>query len=392
MGHAVILGTARSPIGSLNGSLADVPVPELAGQVIRAACDRSRVPPDQLDDVILGNVVSAGLGQNPARQAALTAGIPPSVGALTINKVCGSGLKAVILAAQAIRLDEARCVLAGGFESMSRAPYLLLQARQGYRFGHRELLDAVLYDGLTDAYEQQPMGHYGERCAERFGIGRKEQDDYAVRSYRRALEAQTHGWFENEIVPIRITTRKETKTIDQDEEPQRFNEEKLRALPPVFAAEGTITAGNASKLNDGAAAVLVADQQWATAHGLKPQARIVGAAGYAQEPEWFTTAPIGAVRRLLERVGWTIDDVDLFEINEAFSVVAIVAQRELKLPDEKLNVWGGAVALGHPIGCSGARILVTLLSAMRQKGARRGVAALCLGGGEAVALAVERYE
>ncbi len=388
MAHSVLLSAVRSPIGALNGALAEVPLPQLAGPVLQAACTRARIAVDQVDEVILGNVVSAGQGQNPARQAAIAAGIPRSVGAVTINKVCGSGLKAVMLADLSIRAGEARCILAGGMESMSRAPYLLVRARQGYRLGHGELLDAVFYDGLTDAYGKQLMGHYGERCAAEYGVSREQQDAYAIRSYQRALEAQQKGWFESEIVPIYPPGKKET-VVCQDEEPKRFNEAKLRNLPPVFSQDGTITAGNASKINDGAAALLVADAQWAVQNKLVPLARVVGAATYATDPEWFTVAPIGAVRKLLERVGWTTGDVDLFEINEAFSVVAIVAQRELGIPDERFNVWGGAIALGHPIGCSGARILVTLLSAMKQRQAQRGVAALCLGGGEAVAMAVE---
>lgn len=390
MATGVIVGAFRTPIGALNGGLAEVPAPQLAATVIRHALTQLKIGSEEIDEVIFGNVVSAGLGQNPARQAALLAGLPPSCGATTVNKVCGSGLKAVMLADQAIRLGEVRCVVAGGMESMSRAPYLVPRARQGLRLGHAQLLDAVIQDGLSDAYGDRHMGFYGDRCAAEFRISRSEQDDFAVRSYQRALTAQQRGWFTREIVPVEVPTKKGTLLVTEDEEPRRFDEQKMRKLPPAFSENGTVTAGNASKINDGAAAVVVADNHWANQRGLTPIARIVGAATFSQEPEWFTIAPVGAVRRLLERVGWRVDDVDLFEINEAFAVVALVALRQLGIPSDRLNVWGGAVALGHPIGCSGTRILVTLLSAMQQQQARRGVAALCIGGGEAVAMAVER--
>lgn len=390
MATAVIVGAFRTPIGALNGGLAEVPAPQLAATVIRHALTQLKIGSEEIDEVIFGNVVSAGLGQNPARQAALLAGLPPSCGATTVNKVCGSGLKAVMLADQAIRLGEVRCVIAGGMESMSRAPYLVPRARQGLRLGHAQLLDAVIHDGLWDAYGGQHMGFYGDRCAAEFQISRREQDDFAVRSYQRALSAQQQGWFAREIVPVEVPTKKGTLLVAEDEEPHRFDEQKMRKLAPAFSEDGTVTAGNASKINDGAAAVVVASSHWADQRGLTPIARIVGAATFSQEPEWFTIAPVGAVRRLLEQVGWHVADVDLFEINEAFAVVALVALRQLGIPSDRLNVWGGAVALGHPIGCSGARILVTLLSAMQQQQARRGVAALCIGGGEAVAMAVER--
>jgi len=388
--YSVILAARRTPIGCLNGSLAELTAPQLAAVVIRQVIADSGVPCEEIDEVIFGNVVSAGVGQNPARQAAIRAGIPVCVGATTVNKVCGSGMKAVMLADQAIRAGEARVVVAGGMESMSRAPYLIPRARQGYRLGHGELWDAVICDGLWDAYGCQHMGYYGDRCAAHYGITRKEQDDYAVRSYQRALAAQEKGWFAAELVAVEVPGKKTVTLVTQDEEPKRFDELKLRRLPPVFSEQGTITAANASKINDGAAAVIVADARWAEQRRLRPLARIVATATCSREPEWFTVAPVDTVRRLLQRVGWQLEDVDLFEINEAFAVVALVAQRELGIADERLNVWGGAVALGHPIGCTGARLLVTLLAAMAQRNARRGVAALCIGGGEAVAIAVER--
>jgi acetyl-CoA C-acetyltransferase len=337
----------------------------------------------------MGNVVSAGLGQNPARQAALGAGLPPSVGAVTVNKVCGSGLLAVVLADRSIRLGEAELIVAGGMENMSRAPYLLTKAREGYRMGHGELLDAMIVDGLWDAYGGKPMGSYGDACAARFGLTRQEQDDFAVRSHTRARAAIESGAFAHESLPIEVTAKGKTTTVAVDEGPSRFDEAKLRSLKPAFGPEGTITAGNASSINDGAAALLVGSPEQCQALGLTPRARIVGAATFSREPEWFTIAPIGALEKLMEKVGWTVGSTDLFEINEAFAAVTMAAELELAIPAEKVNVFGGAVALGHPIGCSGARILVTLLNALKHTGGRRGIACLCVGGGEAVALAVE---
>jgi acetyl-CoA C-acetyltransferase len=390
IGESWIIAGVRTPIGGLNGTLASVPAPTLAAACIRALLERTGAPPEGIDEVLFGNVVSAGIGQNPARQAALGAGLPVSVGATTINKVCGSGLKAVMLADQAIRLGDAGLVVAGGMESMSRAPYLLTKAREGYRLGHGELLDAMILDGLWDVYGQQHMGVFGERCAERYGFSRAAQDDYAVRSHRRAQLAIAAGAFADEIVPVEVIAKGKVSLVTADEGPNRFDETKLRGLKPAFHPEGTITPGNASSLNDGAAALLVAAPERCRALGWQPAARIVGAATFSREPEWFTIAPIGAVRKLLNRVGWSVAETDLFEINEAFAAVALAAEQELELPPEKLNVHGGAIALGHPIGCSGARILVTLLHALKRTGGQRGVAALCLGGGEAVALAVER--
>jgi acetyl-CoA C-acetyltransferase len=373
----------------MNGALASVPAPTLAAVCVKALLERAGVPGDRVNEVIMGQVVTAGVGQNPARQASLLAGLPPTVGATTVNKVCGSGLKAVMLADQAVRLGEAGLVVAGGMENMSRAPYLLTGARAGYRMGHGELLDAMIHDGLTDAYGHAPMGAYGDRCAARYGFTRQAQDDFAVRSHTRARRAIAEGLFSGEVVPVEVNVKGRSTLVTSDEGPARFDEAKLRGLKPAFGPEGTVTAGNASSINDGAAALLVASADRCRELGLEPRAKVVGASTFSQEPEWFTTAPIGAIRALLDRVGWAVADVDLFEINEAFAAVTMAAEHDLGIPCTKVNIHGGAVALGHPIGCSGARILVTLLHALRQTGGRRGVASLCLGGGEAVALAVE---
>jgi acetyl-CoA C-acetyltransferase len=343
-----------------------------------------------VDEVIMGNVVSAGQGQNPARQATLKAGLPVSVGATTINKVCGSGLKAVMLAAQAIRLGDARIVVAGGMENMSRAPYLLPRARQGYRMGNAELVDAMIHDGLWDVYGNKHMGVYGDQCATHAKLTRADQDDFAVRSFTRARQAAADGVFKSEIVSVPVVVRKQTTLVSEDEGPARFDEAKLRSLRPAFGEGGTVTAGNASSINDGGAALVVVADDVAAAKGVPVLARVVGAAMFSREPEWFTLAPIGALRKLLDQLGWSVATTDLFEINEAFSAVALAAERDLDIPANKVNVYGGAVALGHPIGCSGARILVTLLNALQRTGGGRGIACLCIGGGEAVALAVER--
>jgi len=387
--QAVILSNARTPMGSFGGALASVPATKLGSIAIQAALERANLRGDQLDEVIMGNVLSAGLGQNPARQASLGAGVPNSVGATTVNKVCGSGLKAVMLAAQAIRLGDAHCIVAGGLENMSQAPYLLPQARTGYRLGNGEVVDSMIHDGLWDCYGGKHMGVYGDQCAAKYNFSLDAQNDFAVRSYTRAIEAAAQGAFAEEITPVEVTSKRATTVVSADEEPTRFNEEKLRGLRAAFAAEGTVTAGNASSLNDGAAALVVASAETCNQTGATPLARIVGDATFACEPEWFTTAPIGAIKKLLEKLSWSVGDVDLFEINEAFSAVTMAAEKELAIPAEKVNIYGGAVALGHPIGCSGARILVTLLTAMKRTGTKRGVASLCIGGGEAVALAVE---
>lgn len=390
MAQAVVLaGGTRTPIGSFSGTLAEVSAPKLGAIAIRAALGRAGVKPEDVDEVIMGNVLGAGLGQNPARQAAIGAGLPERVGGTTVNKVCGSGMKAVMLASQAICCGDARVVVAGGMENMSAAPYLLMKARAGYRMGNGELIDSMIRDGLWDVYHDKHMGTCGDDCATRTEIGRKEQDDFAVASYQRALAAQEKGLFADELVPVEIPGRKTTVTVDRDEEPTRFNEEKLRQLKPAFGGTGSVTAGNASSINDAAAALVALGEQTAQDLGIRPQARILGYSTYSREPEWFTLAPIGAMDCLMQRLGLAVKDVDLFEINEAFSVVPLAAMKELGIPHDKVNVHGGAAALGHPIGASGARVLVTLIHALRRRGARVGIASLCIGGGEAVAMAVE---
>ena len=385
----VLAGGTRTPIGAFGGALAEVPAPALGSAAIKGALSKASVSLDQVDEVIFGNVVGAGLGQNVARQASIGAGLSPSVGATTVNKVCGSGLKAVMLAAQAIKCGDASVVVAGGTENMSRAPYLLDKARTGYRMGDGQLIDAMIRDGLWDIYNNVHMGTCGDTCAKKTDISRQQQDDFAVASFKRAQAAMQAGAFNDEIVPIDAPAGKTTVQVKDDENPKKFNEEKLRQLRPAFGKDGTVTAGNASSINDGAAAVAVLSEQRAKALGVKPQAKILGYATASREPEWFTLAPIGALTKLLDQLSLKVGDVDLFEINEAFSVVALAAMKELSIPHEKVNVHGGAVALGHPIGASGCRTLVTLLNAMRQRKAKIGIDVLCIGGGEAVAMAVE---
>ncbi len=391
MDDVVIVGAARTPIGSFLGRLATVPATQLGSVAAVEALRRGGVEPAQVDETIFGNVLSAGLGQAPARQVAIGAKVPVTAGALTLNKVCGSGMMAAMLAANRIQAGEAELALVGGMENMSRAPYLLDRARAGYRMGHGELVDSMIHDGLWDVYNQFSMGVCGELCAEKYGFGREAQDDYAARSYTRALAAQAAGRFGAEIVPVEVPGRKgEVAVVAEDEEPKRGDLVKMRRLKPAFKEGGTVTAGNSPSVNDGAAALVVASARRAEALGLTPLARIAGMAGAATAPEWFTVAPIEAVRRLFKKTGWSAESVDLFEINEAFSVVAMAAIWELGLDPERVNVNGGVVALGHPIGATGARLLVTLLAAMADRGLRRGVAALCLGGGEGLAMAVER--
>jgi len=384
-----LAGAVRTPIGAFGGSLAEVPAPVLGATAIRAALQRAAVAGEQVDEVIFGNVVGAGLGQNVARQCALGSGLPPAVGATTVNKVCGSGLKAVMLAAQAIQAGDADLIVAGGTESMSRTPYLLDKARTGYRMGDGVLVDAMVRDGLWDVYNNKHMGACGDACAAKYEFTRQQQDDYAAESFKKALAAMQAGAFADELVPVEMVSGKTVVKLVEDENPRKFNEEKLRQLRPAFGKEGTITAGNASSINDGAAAVVVVSPERAKSLGVKPVARILGYATASREPEWFTLAPIGAVAKLLDKLAIKVADVDLFEVNEAFGVVAMAAIRELGIPAERVNVNGGAVALGHPIGASGARTLVTLLHAMKRRGARVGVDVLCIGGGEAVAMAVE---
>jgi acetyl-CoA C-acetyltransferase len=387
--QVVIAGGVRTPIGAFGGALAEVPAPALGAIAIKGALARSGVAFEQVDEVIFGNVVGAGLGQNVARQCAIGAGLSPTVGATTVNKVCGSGLKAVMLAAQGIKCGDAQVVVAGGTENMSRAPYLLEKARNGYRMGDGTLIDAMIRDGLWDVYNNVHMGTCGDACATKSGVTRQQQDDFAVASFKRAQAAQQGGAFADEIVSVTAPSGKATVEVKEDENPKKFNEEKLRALRPAFGKEGSVTAGNASSINDGSAAVVVLSEARARALGVQPQARILGYATASREPEWFTLAPIGALQKLMDQLSLKVSDVDLFEINEAFSVVALAAMTEINIPHEKVNVHGGAVALGHPIGASGCRTLVTLVSALRQRRAKIGIDVLCIGGGEAVAMAVE---
>lgn len=387
---AFLIGAARTAIGAFSGAFAEYSAPALGSAAITAALSRSGLTAEDVDEVIFGNVLSAGLGQNVARQAAIGASLPTRVGACTVNKVCGSSLKAVMLATQSIRCGDARVIVAGGTENMTQAPYLLPKARSGYRMGHGELIDSMIKDGLWDVYNNLHMGMCGDSCAERYHFTRQDQDQYAIASYQRALLAQQQGWFSAEIVPVTVPGRKGSTTVTVDEEPQRFDEQKLRALKPAFGKDGSVTAGNASSVNDGAAALLVVSEELLGRPGVRPLARIVGYSSFSREPEWFTLAPIGAIEQLLNKLGWGADDVGLFELNEAFSVVPMAAMRDLGIPHEKMNVQGGAVALGHPIGASGARVLVTLLHAMQRLDADRGIASLCIGGGEGVAIAVEK--
>jgi len=387
--EVVIVAGVRTPIGAMSGGLAAVPATQLGAICIKALVARTGVPADQINEVIMGNCIAAGLGMNPARQVAINGGLPPSVGATTLNRACASGMRAVMLAAQAIRAGDADLVIAGGMENMTRPPYLLLRAREGYRMGHDQLYDALIYDGLMDAFHNKHMGVFADRCAEKYNFTKQQQDDYAVRSHTRARKAIEVGISADEIVPVETTVRGRSTTVSADEGPLKFDEAKLRSLKPVFVPEGTVTAGNASSINDGAAALLVASAAKCQQLGLKPQARIIGGTTFSREPEWFTLAPIGAVKKLLEQVGWSVGDVDLFEVNEAFAAVGLVVETELRLPADKVNIHGGAVALGHPIGCSGARILVTLLNGLKRTGGKRGIGTLCVGGGEGIAMAVE---
>jgi len=389
--RAVIVSAARTPMGSFTGVFSRVPATKLGSSAIAEALKRVQLPPERVDQVYMGCVLGAGLGQAPARQASIGAGIPNSIGATTVNKVCGSSIQTVIMASQAIALGEANIVVAGGMENMTRAPYLLEKARQGYRLGHAELVDSLVKDGLWDVYNNFHMGNGGELCAAKYRLTRRELDDFALESYRRAREAIATGIFQQEIVPIEVPQRKgPAMTVAEDEEPNRVDLSKMRELKPVFQDNGVLTVGNSPACNDGAAALIVMAEEEAARLELAPMARIVGYAGAALAPEWFTIAPIDAIRRVLKQTDMTIGDIDLFEINEAFSAVSLAINRELGLDEKKVNVNGGAVALGHPIGATGARILTTLVHAMAARGARRGLAALCIGGGEALAMIVER--
>jgi len=391
MTNAVIISAVRTPIGSFQGRMSSVAATQLGSLAIAAAIKRANLDSAQIDEVIMGNVLTAGLGQAPARQASLGAGLPQSVGCTTVNKMCGSGLKAVMLAAQAIVAGDAKCVVAGGMESMSNAPYLLPKARSGYRLGHDAIIDSMIKDGLWDVYNDFHMGAAAELCASSLNISRAEQDEFAAESYRRALRAQQRGDFNREIVAVTLPepNQKNNPAAD-DEEPRRVNFERLPALRPSFKPEGSVTAGNASSISDGAAALVVMAEETAAALGVKPMARIVSYTGFATEPAWFTTAPSYAISTLLNKTGRGLANIDLFEINEAFAASSIAVNRQLGLDPQKVNIRGGAIALGHPIGASGARILVTLIHALQDLDRGCGIASLCIGGGEAVALMVER--
>ena len=390
----VIISGCRTPVGKFQGSLTDFTAPQLGAIAVREAVKRAGIEPAQVDECIMGNVVSAGLGQNPARQAAIFGGLAPEVGAMTINKVCGSGLKAVALAAQAIQTGNSSVVVAGGMESMTNAPYLLPQARKGYRLGNGQLIDSMVHDGLWDIYNDYHMGITGENVAEKYGITREEQDEFAVNSHRKAIAAIKECRFKSQIVSVEIPAKKKGQppiVFDKDESPREDTTiESLRGLKPAFKKDGTVTAGNAPGVNDGAAAVVVTSATRANELGVKPMVRVVAQATSGVEPKWVMMAPVGAVKKIWERTGWRKDDVDLYELNEAFSVQALGVIRELGLDMNRVNVNGGAVAIGHPIGASGARVLVTLIYEMIRRDVHRGIAALCLGGGNAVAMAVER--
>ena len=390
MSEIVIAGAKRTAIGSMLGQFTGVPTPTLGATAIRAALEQSTLAADQVNEVIMGCVLPANLGQAPARQAALVAGLPPAAGCTTINKVCGSGMKAVMLAHDLIRAGSSDVVVAGGMESMTNAPHLV-QARTGIRYGEGKLVDHMAWDGLTNPYDGQAMGVFGELCADKYQFTREQQDAFASESVRRALAAQQSGAFADEIVAVKVASRKGEVEVASDEQPGRSDIAKIPTLKPAFRKDkGTITAASSSSISDGAAALVVMRGEDAARRGIAPLARIVAHATHSQQPEWFTTAPVGAIQALLAKTGWRVEDVDLFEINEAFAVVAMAPMRELGIRHDQLNVHGGACALGHPIGASGARILVTLLYALRQRKLRRGIAALCIGGGEATAIAIER--
>ncbi len=387
----VIVGSARTPMGGFQGALAAVPATRLGAQAISAALGRAGVAGDHVSEVLMGCVLPAGLGQAPARQAALGAGVPEAVGCTTVNKMCGSGMKAVMVGHDLIRAGSADIVVGGGMESMSNAPYLLDRARAGYRMGHGRVVDHMFFDGLEDAYEPgRLMGTFAEDCAQHYQFTREAQDAFAIASLTRARRATEDGSFAAEITPVEVSERKATRTVTTDEQPANANLDKIPTLKPAFRPDGTVTPANASSISDGAAAVVLMRRSEADRRGVVVRAEIRGHATIAQAPGWFTTAPIGAIRRLFDRVGWQAGDVDLYEINEAFAVVTMAAMRDLDLDHDRVNVNGGACALGHPIGASGARIVVTLLAAMERHDVRRGVASLCIGGGEATAIAIER--
>lgn len=387
-----ILAAARTPIGSFGGSLSSVPATRLGAAAIKGVLEKSKIDPSSVQEVYMGNVISANLGQAPARQAAIFSGLPSNVICTTVNKVCASGMKAIMLASQAIQLGDAEVVVAGGMENMSRIPYYLPKARTGYGYGNGEIIDGLVQDGLTDVYDQSAMGLCGDRTASKYGISREEQDEFAIRSYTLSASATENGYFKNEIVPVEVTSPKGGASVfvEEDEEFKRVKFEKIPALKPVFSPEGTITAANASTINDGGAALLLAGSDTVLRSGLKPVGRIVAYADAEQDPAWFTTTPVLATQKVLKKAGMTLGDIDYFEVNEAFAVVALFYIKELGLNPERVNIFGGAVSLGHPLGASGARIVTTLLSVLEQKNARYGLAAICNGGGGASAVIVER--
>ena len=385
----VIVAARRTPIGSFQGELGPATAPELGAAAIRACLEDTGIDDQDVDEALLGCVLPAGIGQAPARQAVLGAGLPRSVTTTTVNKVCGSGLKTVMLAHDSLQAGTAQVVIAGGMESMTNAPYLLPKARSGYRMGHQEVLDHMFYDGLQNPYDGNMMGHFAEETARKYGFSREDQDAFTTESVSRAMNAISNDSFADEITPVTITHRRKESTIGTDEEPARCDLDGIGSMRPAFAKDGTVTAASSSSISDGAAALVLMRESEARERGLTVLARIAGHASHAHEPEWFTTAPVGAINKLLDTTGWAANDVDLYEINEAFACVTMAAMHDLGIDHSKVNVNGGACALGHPIGASGARILVTLVYAMRNRGAKKGVASLCIGGGEAVAIALE---
>jgi acetyl-CoA C-acetyltransferase len=390
MGNSiVIVGAKRTAIGSFQGQFTGVPTTKLGSVAIQAALEHAGLAPDQVSEVFMGCVLPANLGQAPARQASLGAGIPTSAGCTTVNKVCGSGMKAIMLAHDAIKAGSAAIVVAGGMESMTNAPHMMPNSRSGIRYGEGKLIDHMAWDGLANPYDGQAMGVFGEACVEKYGFTREEQDAFATASVERALAATKDGSFKAEIAPVTVSGRKSDVVVDTDEDPTKVDVARIPTLRPAFKKDGTITAASSSGISDGAAATVVMAEDDAKARGLAPLARIVAHATHSQAPEWFTTAPVSALDAVMKKAGWSVADVDLFEVNEAFACVAMAPMRELGIPHEKLNVHGGACALGHPIGASGARLVVTLIHALKQRGGKRGVASLCIGGGEATAIAIE---
>ncbi len=385
----VILSAKRTAIGTFMGALSNFTAPQLGSVVIKDAVATANVNINDINEVIMGNVLQGGVGQAPARQAAIYAGLPVSVECLTINKVCGSGLKAVMLADQAIKANDAQVIVAGGMESMTNAPYFIKKGRTGYRMGNGELIDMMIHDGLWDVYNNFHMGNAGELAAEKFNVTRQEQDEYAIMSYKRALDAQAKGYCNNEISPVEIPGKGGVTIFDKDEEPNKVNFDKIPSLKPPFKAGGTVTAANASSINDGAAALVVSSEEYAAQNNHKPIAKVITSVSYAQEPEWFTTAPTYAIQKLLKKVGMEANDIDIYEINEAFAIVSMLTAKNLGISYDKINIYGGAVSMGHPIGASGARILTTLLTALKNNNKKYGIASLCIGGGEANAMLVE---